>query len=347
MPKADKKQRHKAKREAKRRQAQRQKSISPIKRLADAPGEVEYWMSEDFEDRGQTQIFVFKRAASLTGIACFLVDRGVVGLKDAWTRANIERSEFDEMLEVSSGRGIAMRRASIDEVRRMVAGGLRWAHQNGMRLPKEWVKTASLIGGVGDWMNADVSAFVKEFAGHPDDLRQRLISEPFDSYIQRDDIHFVFSDMAPYLDQDTGEYVDREEEDLGEEELEAIAADIPEEELEALAAGIAPAATALAQATATWLSTLGGVPSPLLTEAWQSVALTAMLTKVAMSNADTEKQTDFFSEMLESLINRRDLPQPAEFQRAVEQALDYLNTDPDMVTNAIVKYGIADEVEED
>ena len=41
------------------------------------------------------------------------------------------------------------------------------------RLPKDWIRSASLIGGIGDWESADVSLFVKEFVGHPEDLRQR------------------------------------------------------------------------------------------------------------------------------------------------------------------------------
>lgn len=177
MSKTDKKQRNKAKRQAKRLAIKRRDSISPIKRLAEAKGDVEYWMSEDFEELGQAQMFVYKRAAGLSGVACFLVDQGVVGLKDCWVRMRIERSEFQEMIDRSQERGISMRRVLPEQIRRMVAGGIRWAHENGMRLPKDWAKPASFIGGVSDWASADVSAFVKEFTGHPEDLRQRLIGE--------------------------------------------------------------------------------------------------------------------------------------------------------------------------
>jgi hypothetical protein len=256
MPKADKKQRHRAKREAKRRKLQKQKSISPIKRLADAPGKIEYWMSDDFDVLGQAQMFIYKQAAGLTGIACFLVDRGVVGLKDAWSRINIDRLEFAEMLEKCSDRGITMRPATLDEVRRMVAGGIRWAHENGMRLPKDWVKPASLLGGINNWMTADVSGFVKEFAGHREDLRQRLIGEPFESYIQRDDIAFVFSDLAPYMNQETGDYVNAdafEDEALAEEEFEGILAGISDAEIDRLMAALLLPAAELAAQTILWL----------------------------------------------------------------------------------------------
>ena len=117
MPKADKKQRHKARRQAKRFEIKRRDSISPVKRLAEAKGDVECWMSDDFDELGQAQMFVFKRAAGLSGVACFLVDQGVVGLKDSWVRMRIERSEFQEMLDVSRDRGISMRRVVPEQIR--------------------------------------------------------------------------------------------------------------------------------------------------------------------------------------------------------------------------------------
>jgi hypothetical protein len=135
MSRADKKRRHEAKRKAKRLQIKRQQSISPLKRLADAPGETEYWMSETLGAIGQMSIFVYKRAAGLTGVGCFLIDRGVVGLKDAYTRMNIGREEFDEILKRSGDRGIPLDRVTVEDVRRVVAGAVRWTGQNGMRLP--------------------------------------------------------------------------------------------------------------------------------------------------------------------------------------------------------------------
>jgi hypothetical protein len=342
MPKADKKQRHKAKREAKRRQAQRQKSISPIKRLADAPGEIEYWMSDDFDGLGQSQMFVYKRAAGLTGIACFLVDRGVVGLKDAWARVHIEKAEFNDMLEECRDRGIPMRHATLDEVRRMVAGGIRWAHDNGMRLPKDWVKPAALLGGINDWMTADVSAFVKEFAGHPDDLRQRLISEPFESYIERDDIDFDFSELAPYMNQETGDYVHpdgSEDDDLDEEEFEGILTGISDAEMVRLTAALTLPATALADETVLWLTTRHGEePSPELIPAWQSFLLVTLLTEIVMPSASADERADFEHDALQEMVERFDEARSSEYEDAIEQLLEHLDAEPTVLQKAMMKY---------
>jgi hypothetical protein len=344
MSKADKKQRHRAKREAKKLAMRRREAAGPLKRLAGAPGDIECWMSDSFELNGQMQLFAYKRAAGLSGMACFLVDEGVVGLKDAWTRIGVERVEFNEMIDGSRERGIPMRRATVDEVRRWIASGIRWANENGMRLPKDWVKTVSLIGGVGDWASADVSAFVKEFAGHPNDLRQRLIREPFDTYIQRSDINFVFSNAATYLDQDSGEYIEEDNnlDDLDEDELQAIADDLPVEEVNALAERLAPTAVGLVEETSRWLATRGNTPSTELVEAWRSILLAAMMSGAAMPDAPQKDVADFGFELLEGMSDRIDEIRRIEYQHAVEQALEHLQTDSSMMQKAVLKYGMAE-----
>lgn len=93
------------------------------------------------------QLFAYKQAAGQSGIACFLVDRGVAGLKDAWTRVGIDREEFKDMLRACEACELPMHRTDVAEVRRWVAGGARWAYDNGMRLPREWIKATILIGG--------------------------------------------------------------------------------------------------------------------------------------------------------------------------------------------------------
>lgn len=356
MARKDKKQRHEAKRKAKRLAARRRESISPVKRLADATGETEFWMSTDFEFNGQTQIFAYKRGAGLSGVACFLIDRGVVGLKDAWMRMDVDRDDLDGMLEGSRARGVRMQRVGRAEVQRLIAGSVRWAHENGMRLPKDWIRSASLIGGVGDWASADVSEFVREFAGHPEDLRQRLIAEPFDTYIRRNDIAFIFNDAAPYLDQGTGEYVDQsllgfdddeddnepgvDDDDLDDEEFQSIVDALPEEELNALVDSFVPAAAALAVETANWLANKSdksehdAAPSPQLFEAWRSILLASMASKWACPT------------LLKDLSDRIEPAVFSDYHRAVGQALAHLKTDPQMMRKAAVKHGFTGETQE-
>jgi hypothetical protein len=339
MSKADKKQRHRAKREAKKREMRRREAVSPLKRLADAPGPIECWTSGEFKEMGQIQMFVYKRAAGLSGVASFLVDQGVVGLKDAWTRTRVERDEFHGMLEASRKRGIPMKLVAVEEIRRWVAGGMRWAHDNGMRLPKDWVKTVSLIGGVGDWESADVSAFVKEFAGHPEDLRQRLIREPFETYIQRTDVDFIFSDIAPYLDQDLDEYLD--EDDLDEEEMEAIEEALPDEAIDAFTELCMPSAAGLAEETANWLAKRGNEPSTELIEAWRSLLFASLLSGASMPDGSPEEIANFSQLLMDRMSGGVEEFRRDQYLRAVSQALEHLQTDGSMMQKAVSKYGTA------
>jgi hypothetical protein len=347
MSKTQGKQRHKAKRQAKKLAERRRASVSPLKRLAEARGEAECWMSDDFHLNGQTQVFAWKQGAGLAGVACFLIDRGVVGLKDAWTRLRIDRAEFLDMIDGCKRRGTPLHRVGPDEARRWVAGGIRWAHDNGMRLPRDWPKTVSFIGGVGDWASADVSAFVKEFAGHPEDLRQRLVNEPFDSYVKRRDVNFVFSDDAPYLDQRAGRYSNNGGppgvggDELDEDELESIAADVPVEELNAMADRFTPAALALTAETIDWLGTRGETPTTEVFEAWRSVMLAAMLSKQVTPDADEEGDGDFGFELLRDMSARIEESAFAEYSRAVGQVLAHLETDSMMMQKAVLKHGLA------
>ncbi len=311
-------------------------------------------MSDDFQLNGQMQLFVYKQAAGLSGIACFLVDRGIVGLKDAWTRTDMSRNEFREMLEKCDRRGLRMGRVAIEEVRRWVAGGIRWAHENGMRLPKDWAKPASLIGGVGDWGSADLSGFAKEFAGHPEDLRQRLIGESFESLLAREDIDFIFSDAAPYMDQRTGQdahvddlnALDEGDSDL-DDDPQSLLAGLPDEALNKQADRFIPAATALAADTAKWLEARTDNASPGLLEAWRSMMLAATLSKAAILDGPEDEVADLTYDFLKELSARIEPSRSTEHHRAVEQILEHLQTDPLLMQKAVLKYGLADQTVEE
>jgi hypothetical protein len=271
-----------------------------------------------------------------------------VGLKDAWVRLQIDHDEFESMIERSRRGGIPMRRATLEEVRRWVAGGARWAHDNGMRLPKDWTKAAALIGGVGDWASADVSAFVREFAGHPADLRRRLIGESFETYVARTDIDFVFSNDAPYSDPMTGEYsnvLDSDDDDDGTgddwDEDEDSFSGLPREEVQALLDRFTPAALALVTETTTWLSARGERPSDELFEVWRGVMFAAMVSKRAMPNASDKEQADFSFQLMQDLIVDVEPSRRAEYHRTVGLVLEHLQTNSMMMQEAVLKYGLS------
>lgn len=347
MSKVGKTQRARGKRDAKRAKAKRRTSVSPVKRLAAGRGESECWISENFLLDGQMQVIVYKQAAGLTGVACFLVDRGIAGLKDAWTRMHASRAELRGLLELCDAQGLRMRRGTIDEARKWVTGAARWAHDNGMRLPKDWANAVSLLGGAGDWKSADVSGFVKEFAGHPEDLRQRLVGQSFEAFVERDDIEFIFSEDAVYLDQRTGQYQTASETGDGYADLESLAADVPVEELDAMIDRLTPATNALAAETADWLAMRGDTPSPELVEAWGAIVLASMLSRSAMPDGSDEDVAGFGYELLEGLAARIETSRLAEYDAAVRQALAHLEIDAALIQKAVLKHGLVGETREE
>ncbi len=317
MAKANKKQRHEARRKAKKLEARRREAISPVKRLADLSGEVECWMSDGFEQVGQMQIFAYKSAGGMTGVAAFLVDQGVVGLKDAWHNIGIDRAMLDSMMDGVKTGGVKMVRCKLDEARRWVAGAARWAHDNGMRLPKDWLKTATLIGGVGDWKAADVSNFVMEFAGHPEDLRQRLIGQSFESYLAREDVEFTFSDLAPYKNQRTGGHMADEEFD-DDAELDDV---------EIMRESMVKCIDLLAEETSFWLRDQNQTASPELTRAWLAI----LVAKLSGKQIGDETRGP---EVLQMLLEDVHESLREETARAVVQVMRHIQADPDVALRA-------------
>ncbi len=343
-----KKNRHSQKRKKKQAEARRKNSISPLKRLAEAKGEVEYWMSADFETFGQAEIFIFKRGDGLSGFVGFLVDRGIAGLKDAWAQMNVDRAGFASLIKSSEENGVPVKRVTVDEIRRLVLGAIRWASEHGMRLPPQWEKAVRFVGDPKAWATADVSSFKKEFVGHPKDLRQRLIAAPFETFVQRDDIKFVLSDDATYIDQETGEYVDNGDLDLDNltpEELEKIANDIPLEELDELSNRLRPAAEDLIRQTRAFNAALGVISSPELSAAWEMFVLVSVLSRSAMPGTGQEEYGRFAGDMQETLTEQIDPARRDEFDRAMEQIFAYCQADPQVLQRALAKHAAAIESE--
>jgi hypothetical protein len=325
MPKTSKKQRHEARRKAKKQEARRREAVSPVKRLAEAAGEIECWISDHFEERGQLQIFAYKVAAGLTGIAAFLVDRGVVGLKDAWHNTGIDREMLKSMMEGVEAGGVKMHRCKLEDARRWVAGPARWAHDNGMRLPKEWLKTALLIGGLEDWKSADVSGFLKEFYGHPEDLRQRLIGESFESYLDREDVLIEFSNDAPFMDHETGDYLypDSDDDDFEDEPFDA---DAVEENFARFQESCKRMTDLLAAETARWLASQNEEPSSQLSWAWMAL-LTAQLVERHSEGRISGPQ------VVDRLLQDVDESLQEAAQLAGEQLSRHLTAEPDVAKN--------------
>lgn len=341
MVRPDKKQRHAAKRAQKKLESRRRESVSPLKRLADADGPVECWMSDDFEVHRQCSLHAFKRGEGLSGAANFLIDRGVVGLKDAWCLIPCDSAQRQKIFDGARESGLRLVRVTPEVACARIAAAARWAFDNGMRLPKDWLKAAAIIGPVGDWRVADVSAFVKEFVGHPEDLRQRLIGEPFKTYLARRDVAFEFSDAIPYMDQRTGQYIDPLapddldlDEEISDEELAKV---LPDQALDEIMGAFSPSVAKLANRTEAWLRASGQSPSSELRDIWGALLFAGAMA-MAMGPVEGRAERDAEDrarEALEVLKARPAFTRSDAYRLAVEQCEAHLEAEPGAFTRTL------------
>jgi len=294
------KERKRLKRKRKQEALRKAASASPFKLISRLPAEVQCWMNTNWEQTRQASIFVLRQTRSgRCAMANFLVDFGMAGLKDAYGRLDSTAAEFfDEVLEPFRDR---FPMASIDpsEAGRYIAGGIRFAHDNGFRLPHRYERWVAILGDIGDWRNADVSDFEMEFAGSLDDLRHRLIGQPVEEFLAREDVSIVLSDLAPSLLSD--DILDYEEKD---DELRQLAL----------------------SSIVRWLISVGETPSPLVERAWdiyvEAIATIGdQIAEVAQDNSNAAACE--MAEAIRDLIALEPFEDHTELARAVTQVVRY------------------------
>jgi hypothetical protein len=197
MPRAKKKERRRLKRKEKHKQAIRLRNASPYRRIGTAGRVDACLINEDWRDRGQAVICALCTAPGRPpAMGNFYVDLWCAGLKDAWGRLDFTHQDFREMLDEMSRR-MELRFVEIDpeDARALLAGSVRFARQNGFRLPARWQRWAALLGGADDWAEADLGPFgvggKLRWVGPETDLRRRLIGSSVEEFLARRDVEFI------------------------------------------------------------------------------------------------------------------------------------------------------------
>jgi len=217
---AARKERKRLKREKKKAEQRRAASVSPYKRVGEA-GEIEAcYINEDWERDGTAAIHVLRRTpGGGHAVASFLVDLWCAGLKDAFGRLDISMDEFHDNLDRVQDETTLVQ-TDPELVRQLLAGSIRFARQNGFRLPPHYERWLNVFGGVGDVASADLSHFGKDgkllWVGPLEDLRRRLIGCTPEEFIKRPDVDFIaeVTDVEEYDDSDDDDEYDPEFDDL-------------------------------------------------------------------------------------------------------------------------------------
>lgn len=221
---ARRKEKQRLKREKKKAQHRRALSVSPYRRIGEA-GQVEAcYINADWSESGLASIHIIRRnPAGGHAMACFLVDVWCAGLKDAWGRIDLMQEDIDHNLK-RARENFDLERIEIGVVRNLVAGSIKFAAQNGFKLPVHYDRWIKLLGGV-DVQSADLSQFGRDgklmWVGPMDDLRQRLIGCTLEEFLKRQDVQ-ITTELATDMGYVRGEATDDED----DAEFEQAVADL-------------------------------------------------------------------------------------------------------------------------
>lgn len=238
VSKPAKKERRRLKQKQKHKQAIKLRNESPYKRMGKS-GRIESCKVNDTcREQGLFSIYAMISVPNRPPtLVCFLVDKWCMGLKDTWGRLDMTHEDYHEFMESAKHRaGFTLVDMDPDEARRLIAAGIRQAHELGFRLPTDYDKWVKAMG-VGDWASADISDFGKDgkyrFVGPLDHLAAHLIDGDVEKFFARPDVDYiaglpddfelgdeVFEDFE---DEETDDlYLDDDDEELTDEDMQVV-----------------------------------------------------------------------------------------------------------------------------
>jgi hypothetical protein len=195
------------KREQRKREKGRAESGSPYVRFGFEGELIACYMNSNWREYEMVSCFVLRRLAGHGhAMGAFLIDLSCLGLKDAWGRLDISAAEFRDIIE-SQTEDVALVPAGLEVVQRFVAGGIRFAEQNGFRLPPRYERWLALLGNMGDSGKADMSDFAAggklRYTGSIEDLKRRLLGCTVEEFLQREDVECDFGPEIEAVDDET------------------------------------------------------------------------------------------------------------------------------------------------
>jgi len=214
---ARRKERQRLKREKKKGQHRRAMAASPYKRIGQAGKLEACYINAGWQENGLASIHLVRENPQRGfALACFLIDLWCAGFKDAWGQLNLLHDDIDRHVDRAEER-FELVRIEPDAARHLVAGAIRFARQNGFRLPAHYERWVNLLGEIPDPATADLRSFGKDggllWVGSLEDLGKRLIGCSLDDFLDRPDVDFV----APEEGFDEPDWEDESEDDSGEE----------------------------------------------------------------------------------------------------------------------------------
>ncbi len=187
------------KRKQRREESIRRQAGSPYQRIGRSGEVVACYINENWKKSGCASLFVLRRSRDQgLVLAAFLVDLWCIGLKDAWGRLDFTMEEFKKGILNSDRAYVDLVRIDLDTVKHLVTGGIRFAHQNGFKLPHRYQRWTAMLGDIGDWKSADLREFGLDgklcYVGELEDLNKKLIGCSVNEFFGRDDVDYIMGD---------------------------------------------------------------------------------------------------------------------------------------------------------
>lgn len=280
------KERQRLKRKKKQLAQRKAKNVTALQKVAMGGGTLECLANPpDYREQGIVSIIVLARTpGGRCAVASFLVDLWCVGLKDAWGKSETPPEHLADLRDGARDRGAV--RMPVEEARRLVAAGVRFARENGFRLPDHWQKWVSVFGEMPRLESLDMSDFGVEaegrgkklrYVGTEQFLRTRLTGCTVESFVARPDVEWIIG-AGPADFDDFGEEADDEFDDAD-----------PDEEVAAMAEMLRATSTKTADEVRKWCFAQREVPHRLLQDAAQLLImglLPAMAYEEALANGE-------------------------------------------------------------
>lgn len=296
----DRKKQHREqkRREKKAFQRRAEQGGSLYRRIGAAGDEAVCYINSDWREEGMIALHVLRPIpGGGHAAASFLIDPWALGLKDVFGRLDMTREEFDDLWVGTMQRQTEMVPTDLATARRLVAGGVRWAHDHGFRLPRRYERWVAMLGDIGDWHTADIRDFGFEgklrFVGDIEDLRRRLVGQTLEEFTARDDVEVVAALPSEFLD----------DEDL-DDEFQAAEMNLDQEAIDAFKEAVEDVESRLLDAVRQWCFANGLPPHPRLPQAIQLV-FTSMLETMAIDEREgrpTPAEAELHFERLLSLV---------------------------------------------
>ncbi len=318
-----KKEKQRLKREKKKQALRKASSENPFRRIAKSGQPLECWVSSTWRSNGLADIFVRGHVPGGSDcLAVFLIDLYCVGLKDGYGRKDLTRAQIrEEFLEPREKRGGKLDRIDVGEVRKLVAGAIRFSRQNGFALPPHYERWTAILGDLGDVQNADLSDFGPPqggllYIGNMDFLRRRYIAGTPEEFLARPDVKFMGPAEDFLSEFDDGSEFDEETDEQKDDITDASD----------MAEIMGSISSKLADSVRAWCFANGKIPSPMIDLAADMVLTRMIIKSAAAESPQGDAPFEEISDLLDDFLVSRSDEERLEMAIAVGQFKDFMHT---------------------